>query len=341
MTRTAAFIAASALGLVLVIALVLLAFGFPVGPSLVILWDGAFGSPSAVSRTFVRFMPILLAALGIMIAWRASMFNIGGEGQLIVGLMFGAAFYKFLGFLPPALVTFGILVFCALGGAFWGAIAGALQAYRGVQVVISTILMNFTALQLLGWAVSGPLQQANGQLPLSDRLPREVMFYRWNPQMDLHAGLILCLLLIPAVWFILYRTTWGFQFRLFGQNPKLAPIAKFSPPKVQISVMAISGALCGLAGAMSYLGVTGQIGTSSAQDWGFIAIPVAIIGGLQPLGTAFSSLFFASLYAGSDNLARFQQGGQTIVYVVQGIAVLGYAAFWAWNRRLLRREAVS
>ena len=329
---TASRICVTALGLIVLLVVTLAAFGLPVGPSLSLIAEGALGDRYGVARTVVRIAPLLLTGLGVAVAWRAGMYNIGGEGQFVIGGLCGAWAAKLaLGVGAPAAVATALVVAaCAAGGAGFGALAGWLKAKRDVNVVISTILLNFVALQVLGWAVSGPLRQRGSTLPWTEELPKAVMFYRPDRTSDLHAGVVLAFLAALLVYVVLFRTRWGYLVRLVGINPRAAQVNHVDPNRMQIAAMALSGALCGLAGAVQYLGISGRLSTEFSQNWGFLGIPVALLGGLHPAGLVLSTSYFGALLAGTANLARFSEGGDTLVVVVQAAAVLGLAGARAW-----------
>lgn len=313
-----------AFGLMGILVLTLAAFRLPIGDSLRLITQGAFGSEVGIARTLVKSTPLMLAGLGIVVAWRAGMFNIGGEGQFVLGALTGATLFRLAPHVPPVVLNPLILVASVLGGAVYAGLAGWLQVRRGVSVVISTILLNFIAIQMLDWAVAGPLQQAKGQLPMTERLPEAAMLLRFNRQTDLHSGVILAWIAAGLVFVFLYLTRRGFQLRLVGENPSAARVAGLAVGARQVGAMALSGGLCGLAGGVEYTALAGQLGTGFAQQWGFLAIPVALLGGLHPLGVIPSATIFGALFAGSENLARFTPTGSTLVYVIQAAAVLGY-----------------
>jgi simple sugar transport system permease protein len=241
---------------------------------------------------------------------------------------------------PSSVGTVAVLAGCMVGGALWAGIAGWLHVKRGVQVVISTILLNFIAIQLLGYAVSGPLQEAKRVLPQSDPLPESWMLYRFSRQMDLHSGVFLALLAAAGVYIYLLFTRDGFRLRLVGDNPRVARANRIDAGAVQIRAMLLSGALCGLAGGVELTGIQGVLDTSFSQQWGFLAIPVALLGGLHPLLTVVSALYFGVLFAGSRNLASFTQGATAMIFVIQAVAVLGFVGLQAaMARRIVRQEA--
>lgn len=328
-------LAVEAIGLAVVLVLTLLVFKLPVAESLKLLVSGAFGDQFALSRTAVKSTPLLLTGLGMVVAWRSGMYNIGGEGQFVIGGICGAILAKatFIGHenIPGWIAGISILAACMAGGAAWAWLAAWLFVRRGVSVVIGTILLNFIALQLLGYCVGGPLQQRKGQVPLTDALPDGMMLPRLSPQMDVHLGVVIPLLAAVLIFVYLYRTRPGFRLRLVGENPAMARANRIDAGRVQIQAMLVSGALCGLAGGVEYVGMAGQLGTDFSQQWGFLGIPVALLGGLHPLYCAVSALVFGALFAGSENLERFTSSGSTLVYVIQAVAVLGYVGIKAYG----------
>ncbi|HRJ26943.1 MAG TPA: ABC transporter permease [Fimbriimonadaceae bacterium] len=328
------------LGLVAILLLTFACLGIPVFRSAGLIAQGSFGTWNDFTRTLVKTTPLLLTALGVLVAWRAGMYNIGGEGQFVIGGLSGAAVAQFAPGLPPSLMLGAILLATVLGGALYAGLAGWLHVKRGVQVVVSTILLNFIALEVLDWAVRGPLQEKKKQLPLTDLLAEGARLPRFSSQNDLHAGVIVAGLAVVIVGIVLFRTAWGYRVRLTGSNPGAAQAAGLRPGRIQVQAMMVSGALCGLAGGIEYTGMTAQIGTDLAQNWGFLAIPAALLGMLHPLGAGLASLYFGALFAGSKNLEAFTKAGSTIVFVVQAVAVLGFVWLSRWSEeRALRREA--
>jgi simple sugar transport system permease protein len=308
--------------LALVLVLTLAALGLPVGQSLRLMGEGAFGGEAAAGRTLARLTPLLLTGLGMVVAWRAGMYNIGGEGQYVMGGLAGAWLAQGLIGAPPAILNLAILAATVVGGALYAGLAAWLHVSRGVQVVVSTILFNFIALQVLDWAVSGPLQEGKRQVPQTERLPEAAMLLRFDRQTDLHTGVFIALACALAVWVYLFLTRDGFRLRLVGENQRAARAQRIAVGPAQIRAMLLSGALCGLAGGVEYTGLLGQLDRGFAQQWGFLGIPVALLGGLHPLGAIASAGFFGALFAGLQNLTAFAQAATSIVYVIQGAAVL-------------------
>jgi simple sugar transport system permease protein len=324
-------------GVVAILSLCLSAFGLEVGPSLATMAQGAFGNSAAWGRTLIRACPLTLAGLGIVIAWRAGVYNIGGEGQYVLGGIGGAFVAQAMGFAAGSTVP--ILVVGSLSGAALGAFAGWLSVKRGIQIVISTILLNFVALLFLEWCLRGPLQEPKRQIFVSQTLPDSVMFLRFDRGSDLHSGVLVAVLAVGLAWFFLNRTWPGFRLKVAGESPGAARAAKIDVGRSHIGAMAISGGLCGLAGVVDYLGVTGRLADGFSQGWGFLAIPVALLGGLNPLGAAGAAVLFGSLFAGSEVLKRTTPIGSSLVPAVQGVVVLAFLALGVWFAR--KREYVD
>ena len=303
--------------LLFVLVLTLALFRLPVVDSLKLLFSGALGDKFGWSRTAVKATPLLLTGLGMVVAWRGGMYNIGGEGQFIMGGLFGATVAKFCIFTPhPLPVWLGsllVLIACTVGGALWAWLAGWLFVRRGVEVVISTILLNFIALQILGYACSGPLQEAKKQVPLSDSLPDTWMLHKLDRQMDFHSGVLMAIVVAALVYIFLFKTKAGYCLRLVGENSRMARANRLNVDRARLSAIVLSGALCGFAGGVEYMGMAGQVGAGFSQQWGFLGIPVALLSGLHPLACLGSAVMFGALFAGSEDLARFTQAGATLV----------------------------
>ncbi len=342
-----------AAGIILLLVVTFMLLGVPPGKALVGLWIGAVGNAEdghwyAISETLVKMSPLLLTGLGVVVAWRAGMFSIGGEGQLLMGALAAAALGKFGASLPPPLLTVAMLLAGVASGACWGGIAGWLRTKRNVQEVISTIMLNYIALYLVGTLVgdSGPLQEHTHISQQTDPLPNAFLFARLIPpslaggiQTRLHSGVLISLLAVPVIYLLMQRTQTGFALRVIGQNPEAARVARFPVEALRLRAMLISGGLCGLAGAIELLGVSARLDANFSSGWGYTAIPVALLGGLEPIGTLFSALFFGGLTAGCGYLSRFYGVSSVLIYVVQAAAVLAVVGARAWQSRHTGSEA--
>lgn len=322
------YAAFSAVGLLLVVGVLLFILGVPFNQSYRLLFEGALGDRFALSQSVVRATPLLICGVGIVIAWRSGAYSIGAEGQLLVGALFGASVGKLL--LPVSVGAFGtilILTSSAIGGMLWSAVAGWLYLKRGVDIVISTILLNFIGDKLLMFAVEGPLRKSGQTSPITDQLPQALMLWKPSRQMDLHLGVFIAVFIALGAAFWLVQTKSGYLARVVGSNPRFVRAQRLDPDAIKFRSMLLSGAICGLAGGVQYLGINGQISSSFSQQYGFLAIPVALLGGLNPVALIPSALFFGGLFAGTSNLARFGGIGNYFVYMVQALAVLGLIAY--------------
>jgi ABC-type uncharacterized transport system permease subunit len=311
------------------------------------LFMGSLGSLGAISETLTAAIPLILAGLGVALAFRAGLFNIGAEGQLVVGGMAAVVVgFSFDGLpwfvhLPLALAA------GALAGAAWAAIAGWLKAATGAHEVITTIMLNFIALRLTDYLLRNPPVQRVGR---SDPISKSVLpgaelppLLTWfDPSLRLHAGFILAVLAVTFVGWLLYRTTVGFEFRAAGLNPDAARYAGMRAGVIIIVVMAISGALCGLAGANQVLGILQRASPNFSGGIGFDAIAVALLGRSHPAGVALAGLLFGALQAGARQMQVSAGVSLDLIAVVQALVIIFIAAPilmrrlvpWAFPRRL-------
>lgn len=321
------------LGLALAaLALILRAAGAVPGEVARALWYGAFGTAYNLSETLVYSVPLLLTGLGVAVAFRCRLFNIGGEGQFLLGAI--AATWAGTRHGVPAMLHLPLALLAGAGaGALWAGIAALLRIYRGVQEVLSTLLLNFVALHLVSWMVRGPLQEAARQFPQSDLIAIPARLALLLPQTRLHGGVLLALFLAAVLWFYLTWTAGGFALRAVGAGPEAAEAAGIPPARTLGRTFLLSGALCGLAGAVQISGVTYLLSDGYSPGYGYTAIAVALLANLSPLGVIPSALFFGALTAGSPAVQRIGVSA-VIVQVLQAItlfALLGYA--WARERR--------
>jgi ABC-type uncharacterized transport system permease subunit len=225
-----------------------------------VLLNGAFGSVNALAATLTKMTPLLLVALGICISFRGGVINIGGEGQIIVGALASTAFALWLRDLPGWLLLTLTLFVGALAGAAWGAIAGVLKARLNVNEILSTVMLNAIALQLMNFLLRGPMLDpeqiaAGTNIAQSEALPRSMWLLRLAPPTLLHAGVILALVLAVLVYLLLWRTTIGYRIRTVGLNPSAARYAGMPVPFYVALSLTLAGAFAGLAGAVEVAGV--------------------------------------------------------------------------------------
>jgi len=282
-----------------------------------------------LTETLTFATPLIAAGLGVAVGFRVGLFNIGGRGQMLVAA--GAAGY--VGFAWP--LPFGIHVIVAvvvgmLAGAIWGGIVGALKAFTGAHEVIVTIMLNYVAFYLIAFLLKTPgaLQAPGSTNPKSPPMLDTAVFPElFGPKYNLHWGFVVVILATGYVWYLLNRSSLGFQFRAVGANPHAARVAGINVKKIYIYAMLISGALVGLAGVAQVLG-TVTTGFSSGIDAsiGFDAITVALLGRSKAVGVFFAGILFGALKAGGYSMQAAQGVPIDIVLVVQSLIVLFIAA---------------
>ena len=309
------------------IALVLLALG--ASPLLVFaaLWEGAFGNWLAATDTLVKATPLVFTGLAVSIAFRGALWNIGAEGQLLVGAFVAAALGIALDGWPRPLAVGLVLVGGALGGALWSAVCGWLRERRDVSEVISTIMLNFVAVQLLSYAVHGPLMEASRSYPKSAPIAHAAELWTFAPPSRLNAGMILAVALALVSWLWLFHSRSGFELRAMGRNRRVAAFFGIPVARLGIAAMALSGALAGLGGAVQVSAITHRLYESFSPGWGYEAIAVALVARLNPLGVMLTSLLFGALDNGSQAMQRSQGVSPELVQVIQGVTILILLAF--------------
>jgi general nucleoside transport system permease protein len=291
--------------------------------------DTVAGGLKSLTDTMTASVPLIFAGLGLGIGFRAGMFNIGAQGQIIIGAIF-AGYIGFAFQLPPGLHLVLAILGAMLGGAIWAGIAGALKARTGANEVIVTIMLNYIAVNLIAYLLSTDAFQRPGSInPKSPAMEPTAVYpkifdisgYR------LHWGFVLALVAAVAVWWLMERSTIGFTFRAVGANPDAARTAGISVPATYFWVMVTAGALAGLAGTAQILGtVTDGLTAGVAASYGFDAITVALLGRSKPLGTVFAGLLFGALQAGGYTMQSRTGTPIDVVLVLQSLIVLLIAA---------------
>jgi simple sugar transport system permease protein len=310
--------------------------------ALIALWDGAFGSSYAFwSATLVRTTPLLFVGLGVAIAFRAGILNIGAEGQLLAGAALATAFALAATDWPRPVVVIGMIVAGAIGGALWAAIAALLRHRFGVLEVISTIMLNFVALNLVSWLIRGPLQEPTRVYPQSATLELSGRWPLLIPGQRLHLGFLLGLALAAVIWWVLARTAVGFRVRAIGAGWRAAVSAGgINSPRTMLWVFLASGACAGLAGASEVGGVTWALYERISPGYGYTAIAVALLARLDARLVVVSALFFGALDAGASAMQRDAGVPAVVVQAVVALVILGVLALTRGQALLRTRHGV-
>ncbi len=310
-----------------VIAIVLLVLGASPAGVLGALVEGAFGNYFAITDTIVKATPLVFAGLAVALAFSGALWNIGADGQLIAGAIAACAAGEHLYGWPRPLGLLVVLGAGAAGGAVWGAIAGWLRARRDVNEVISTIMLNFVAAQALSWVVHGPLMEPSGAYPTTGPIAPAARLYMFSVPSRLNAGMVLALALAVAIHLLLFGTAAGLQLRAMGRNRRAARFFGIPIARLTVWVMALSGALAGLGGAVQVSAITHRLYEKFSPGWGYEAIAVALVARLNPLAIVPTALFFGALDNGSQAMQRAHGVSPVLVQVIQGLVILILLAF--------------
>jgi simple sugar transport system permease protein len=315
------------------------------------LIDGAFGSTNAVAETLVKATPLLLVGIGICIAYRGNVINIGGEGQMIVGAIAATWFGLRYTDLPGWLMIILAMMIAALAGSIWGGIPGALKAYFNVNEILSTVMMNAIAVQLLNYVLTGPMidpvqSEKASQIPQTARLVEAYRLPRWVPT-RLHLGALIAVVLAVLVYILLWRTTLGYRIRAVGQNKYASRYAGIKVNRYIIIALMLSGALAGLAGATQVYGVNFRLITDGSTSGftgraGYNGIVAALFGSLHPLLTIPASVLFGGLLVGANTMQRVTQVPSTLITALNGLVVVFVVSSEIWRKkRQQKRLTVS
>jgi general nucleoside transport system permease protein len=336
-----AIVLALVLGAVIVILSSPLIFGLDLTLPLVAykaLVEGSFGSLNAVVDTIVNAAPLILAGLAVGIGFKAGLFNIGAQGQFLTGGLAAAAVGAWLAHAPGPVAIPAALIAAILVGALYGAIPGFLKAYTGAHEVVTTIMLNYIALYIVAYVVTGPLRAVGATFA---RTP-----YVGNASLPIlvgsngHLGILFAFVAIPVAWWLLYRSTIGFEIRTVGAGPDAARYAGMRPRLLIVITMAFCGGLAGLAGSGEILGLTGFMPAGYSTNVGFDGITVALLGQAHPVGIMFAGLLLGAMRAGSG-LMQIEAGVPAqMVDVLQG-AILFFLTAEILVRYLFRIRAKS
>ncbi len=325
MLPAVAILLALIVGAIVILASELLLTGRPFDPTLPLtayraLIEGAIGSPEALVNTMVAATPLVLGGLAVGLGFKAGLFNIGAQGQFLMGAL-GSVAAGVAVSTWPVLIAIPVAVLAGfLAGALYGFIPGFLKAASGAHEVVTTIMLNYIAIAILAAMVSGPLKVPNSPSPVTFDVGNAA--YPIIIGRNGHFGIVVALVAVAIVWWLLYRTTRGFEIRTVGANPDAARYAGMRPRFLLMFTMALSGGLAGLAGTGVVLGVTHSMTSSFGTTVGFDSIAVALLARSNPIGIVFAALLFGAMRAGAG-LMQIQAGIPVeLVDVVQATILL-------------------
>jgi simple sugar transport system permease protein len=313
------------------------------------LLNGAFGSSNAIAETLVKATPLLLVGLGICIAYRGNVINIGGEGQMIVGSIAATWFgLQFTGLPGWLMITIAMLVGAIAGGIRAG-IPGVLKAYFNVNEILSTVMMNAIAVQLLNFVLTGPMidpvqSQNASQIPQTARLEEAYRLPRLVPT-RLHLGLLIAVILAILVYILLWRTTLGYRIRSVGQSKTASRYAGIKVKRYIIIALVLSGAFAGLAGVVQVYGVNFRMITDGSTSGftgraGYNGIVAALFGSLNPILTIPASVLFGSLLVGANAMQRVTQVPSALITALNGLVVVFVVSSEIWRKKRQQKRLI-
>lgn len=297
------------------------------------LFRGAFGSGPAIAKTLARSTPFIIASLAVVLGFKAGLFNIGAEGQLLAGAVTAAWVGTWSGVatLPGVAAATFVIVMGFAGGFLWGAIPGALKARTGAHEVIVTIMLNAIAVRLVEWVINSRepvlLLDVKASVPHTERIADAARLPMLVPDTPLHVGFLIALLLCAAVWFVLQRTTFGFEIRTVGANANAARYAGMSVGRTVVLVLALCGALAGVAGAGEVTGgAEGHLTAGFLRNIGFDSIAIALLARANPFAVIPAAILWGALLVGAGTMQLQAGVSSDLVFVVQALVILFVAA---------------
>jgi general nucleoside transport system permease protein len=292
-------------------------------------------------ESLVSSTPYIFAGLGVALGFRAGVFNIGAEGQIFIGAIF-ATYVGYAVTGVPAIIHIPLAMLAgALGGGLWGFIPGWLKAKTGGHEVINTIMLNYIAFRLSDWLLSGPMRRPGAFTPVSPTIePSAILPRFFEAPIRFHLGFFIALGVAWLVYWFLFKTTWGYELRTVGANPFAGRYAGMKVPRNIMMAMALSGALCGMAGANEVLGVNYNLAVAFSSGYGFDSIALALLGNNQPLGVVLAALLFGVLRSGATRMQVVSAVPIDIISILQAI-ILALIAAPAIIRTIYRIRTIS
>jgi len=294
----------------------------------------SFQSPQGIGALIAQFIPLAVLSAAVIISFRAGFFNIGGEGQLYIGAFAGAwAGFTFTS-LPGPVVTLIALTLGLVGGMVWGMIPGALLAFWRVNIIVTTLMMSTIAILFTGYLVTGPFYDPTAGLAASRKITPDALFTMFSPEYGIGIDLLVALVAVLVLGLVLTRSVWGLKVRQLGELNRFAEYTGVNPKAMSVQVMAISGAVSGLAGAIFVLGPNGgRFLQTFSPGYGFLGITVALLARLNPWAAIVAAAFYANMMAGSNSMQVYASVPFPLVSVIQGIIILLITAVFVIDRR--------
>ena len=320
----------------LVGAIVLLATGHSPIDAYSAVLAGAFGDSYHIGQTLTQATPIIFTSLAFLFAFKGGLFNIGAEGQLLIGGFAAAAVGISLNGLPVYVHLPLALAAGAGGGALWGFIPGVLKAKLGTHEVITTMMLSYVALNVTGYMVNYPFKEPGSWVPQTVFVAPSAELPRILPPTQLSGSIVVALVMVSLTAYVLERTTLGYEVRAIGLNPSAAQSGGINVKRGIILALVVSGVLAGLGGAGEVLGVHRRFIEGFSPGYGWDGLAVALIGALNPFGVVLASILFGALRSGGMEMNMVLRVPLDVIYLIQALVVL-FVAAPRLTRYLLRK----
>lgn len=305
------------------------------------LFYGALGTRFNLLETFVKASPLLMTGLAVAFAFRAKFWNIGAEGQLLAGALVATVLGVSMGGFPHALVLPIIIIAGFLAGGIWASIPAILKTKLKVDDVVSTLLLNYVMIHIMGALLFGPLQQPGSSWPRSSAIVEAAYYPILMTRSRFHMGILIAFLAVLVIWFINKKTTFGYQSKAVGVNVRAAHFGGINTTSVILWTALISGGLAGLAGVGELCAIQYRLIMDISPGYGYSGIVIAMLGNLHPVGVLFSSLFFSVIIVGAQTMSRMTGVPTYIAEVIQGMALmvmLIFLLFTEYKLRMVRKS---
>ena len=308
-----------------------------------LMFAASFGSLYGITETLVKATPLIIVGAGICVAFRSGMVNIGGEGQIIVGAILTTFVALKLPSLPKIVSVLTLLLVGFVGGGIYGLIPGVLKAYLNINEILTTVMLNSIATQVLYLLLRGPmmdpLEKAFGTgYPQSSIITQSAWLTRFFQGKRLHSGIFIAIILAVAMYYLLWKTTIGYRMRAVGKNKNASRYGGINVERYMILSMLIAGGMAGIAGAVEVMGIHHRLLDGISAGYGFSGIVAALFGKLNPLGTIPASILFGSILFGADSLQRTVGIPAAMVYAIEGLVVVFVVSGEIISRKIVSRN---
>lgn len=318
----------------LVSGVILLAAGYNPLIAYKVMWQGAFSDQRAFVEVLLKATPLILIGVGLAVAFRCSIWNIGAEGQFYAGAVTATFIGIALGNLPGIILIPLVLLVGTISGALWGMLAGYFKIRFGASEIVTTIMLNYIAIIGTGYLVTGPMIEEVGKFPQTARIAEAAWLPRILPPTRLHIGFVLAIVLAVLLYILIFKTSAGYAIRAVGINPDAARYAGMNIEANLLLAMAISGGAAGLAGAIEVTGLTYRLYQQISPGYGFDGIAVALLANNNPIGIIFSGILFGALRSGSEVMQMNAKVPSVLVFAIQGLVILSVVAFGVYRWRV-------